>query len=451
MKSYDEIERSVRQKASLRIAEQKRHKTAFIRRTAALTFGTAAVLGIGVFTQAMKAPRKPAHLGSNIVSETSTTTSATTTANITTEKSILITTTSGSTTAHTSSTRVTTSSAINSTIVSVHTTAGTTHAVSAETTHQTTTAPAKTTPTTSTANLEERIANIYMKMSDMAPILQQYSAINEKGERIPTCAMMFPDKDYLAIISFEKGGDDYHLDINNDGRVDYCDLLEVSAYSQTYVSGYPSEKYKQSNYLAMRKAIPDDNTYRNLAQFTQKLKNEKWSIFTEYMIFKGFDIPDSDDLDVQLKEYAGDRPIPEKAFSDVLLSVTAKKKYYDELYDFLYKDLNKEHVYSDFQLEMFGKIDSGEYFPDANRDGVIDYMDIYKLILYNKYYETMADEKDWLYENCIYSPNDNLMVTKNYLVLYLFYYKGQDYVSNIEMQLEYEKETERLSAPTVIP
>lgn len=85
-------------------------------------------------------------------------------------------------------------------------------------------------------SLEERVANIYMELPDMVPILQQFPLINEKGERIPNCAMMFPDKDYLAIIRYENGDDDYHLDINRDGIVNYCDLLEVAAYSQNYVS-----------------------------------------------------------------------------------------------------------------------------------------------------------------------------------------------------------------------
>ena len=67
----------------------------------------------------------------------------------------------------------------------------------------------------------------------------------------------------------------------------------------------------------------------------------------EYAIFKGQDIPDSDGLETQLREYAGDRPIPENAFTDAVNSVSSSKKYYDDLYDFLYKDLNKEHTYPD--------------------------------------------------------------------------------------------------------
>ena len=41
-----------------------------IKRTAALTLGTAAVLGIGIFTRAMKPPKKPTPNQSGIITET---------------------------------------------------------------------------------------------------------------------------------------------------------------------------------------------------------------------------------------------------------------------------------------------------------------------------------------------------------------------------------------------
>ncbi len=451
MKSYDEIAESIIKKYNSR-REQKRRKAAVFRRTAALTLGTAAVLGIGIFAQTLKPPKPPTSDSGSIITETSPSPPAPA---VTSAKPASVTTTAVTSaqkaTATTASAATSTSSERTAaTSSATRTAARTTASAAATTAQQTTAAPTSTTPAVSTASLEERIASIYMRLPEMAPILQQYPAIAENGEKIPTCAMMFSDSNYLAIINYENGINTSQLDINGDGRVDFCDLLEVTAYSQTYVSGYPSEKYKQANYNAMRKAIPDDTTYYNLSHMELREEYRK-RVFTEYMIFKGLDIPDSDELESQLREYAGERPIPDNAFTDAVSSVSNAKTLYDKLYDYLYNDLNKEHTYSDYQLEMFGKIDSGEYFPDANRDGVIDYMDIYRMLLYIRNEADYQRDKDWLKENCIYSPNENLMMTKNYLVLYLFYYKGQDYVSNIEMQLEYEKEQERLSAPSIVP
>ena len=48
-----------------------------IKRTAALTLGTAAVLGIGIFTRAMKPPKKPTPNQSGIITETETTSAET--------------------------------------------------------------------------------------------------------------------------------------------------------------------------------------------------------------------------------------------------------------------------------------------------------------------------------------------------------------------------------------
>ena len=53
MKSYDEIAESIIKKYNSR-REQKRRKAAVFRRTAALTLGTAAVLGIGIFARSSR-------------------------------------------------------------------------------------------------------------------------------------------------------------------------------------------------------------------------------------------------------------------------------------------------------------------------------------------------------------------------------------------------------------
>lgn len=57
--------------------KQKKRKSILVRRTAALTLGTAAVLGTGIFTHAMKPPKKPTPSQSGIIAETETTSAET--------------------------------------------------------------------------------------------------------------------------------------------------------------------------------------------------------------------------------------------------------------------------------------------------------------------------------------------------------------------------------------
>ena len=57
------------------VIEQRKRRNAIIRRTAALTLGTAAVIMIGISTQLLKAPSKPTPASSGIITETSEITS----------------------------------------------------------------------------------------------------------------------------------------------------------------------------------------------------------------------------------------------------------------------------------------------------------------------------------------------------------------------------------------
>ncbi len=74
MRSYEEQEKRAYEKAEL-LAEKKRRKAMFIRRGAAIGLGAAAVLGIGIFTNAMKPPKRPVE-ESGIISETAETTAS---------------------------------------------------------------------------------------------------------------------------------------------------------------------------------------------------------------------------------------------------------------------------------------------------------------------------------------------------------------------------------------
>ena len=100
------------------VIEQHKHRNAIIRRTAALSLGTAAVLMIGISAQLLKAPKKLTPASSGIITETSEATSAdavTTTLPLRTSTTTLPATT-------TSTSDVMTTSSVSQTTVIVRTT-----------------------------------------------------------------------------------------------------------------------------------------------------------------------------------------------------------------------------------------------------------------------------------------------------------------------------------------
>ena len=143
MKSYEELEANAYKKAESVIAAEKRRKTILLRRSVALTLGTAAVLGIGIFTHAMKPPKKPTSDRSGIIVETETTSAETTSAQTSSSTAAPKTTTTKQMT--TATTTATTASARQS-VTTVRTTA-----TAARTTTETVRTTAAASPTTTTA------------------------------------------------------------------------------------------------------------------------------------------------------------------------------------------------------------------------------------------------------------------------------------------------------------
>ena len=76
MRSYEEMADNILRKYDSYL-EKKHRKTVIIKRAAALTLGTAAILGIGIFANALKPPQKPNPEQSGIVVETETTSAKT--------------------------------------------------------------------------------------------------------------------------------------------------------------------------------------------------------------------------------------------------------------------------------------------------------------------------------------------------------------------------------------
>ena len=68
MKSFDEIEKSVREKAKYRIQERN-HRKEIINRSIAMVLGSAAVIGIGIFANVLTPPPKPVAENTDIISE----------------------------------------------------------------------------------------------------------------------------------------------------------------------------------------------------------------------------------------------------------------------------------------------------------------------------------------------------------------------------------------------
>lgn len=149
MKSYSEIEANAYKKAEQRIISRRKHRSAFIRRTSAFTLGTAAVLGIGIFTHAMKSPKKPFPNQSGIIVETETTSAETTTAPTSSSTAAPQTVTTEQTTVITALTTVSSARSTASTVRT--TTAARTTAAAARTTRTAVTTTAATSPMTTTA------------------------------------------------------------------------------------------------------------------------------------------------------------------------------------------------------------------------------------------------------------------------------------------------------------
>ncbi|MCR5708446.1 MAG: hypothetical protein K6G82_09250 [Ruminococcus sp.] len=124
------------------VIEQHKHRNAIIRRTAALSLGTAAVLMIGISAQLLKAPKKPAPESSGIIIEASEPNNSAS-SSVTAAASVTTTTTSAS--ESTQKTTKATHSAVTS-------------AVSRYTTPISTTAPSVTTTAVSTAPTETTTA-----------------------------------------------------------------------------------------------------------------------------------------------------------------------------------------------------------------------------------------------------------------------------------------------------
>ncbi len=446
MDRYEEKAKKIMARGEVIIAERKRRKT-MILRSFAIGVGTAAVLSVGLTTFALRPPKKPTPSQSGIIVETETTSAETTVAptspsttapqTVTTEQETTVTTTAiSSSTRKTTTTLRSTTKASRTTAVASRTTevaVDTTAAVQ-------TTAPTVTCLAPTTEDIEERIANIIMRMPEMITVAKALPAVDEGGNRIPTFPMLINDRFYMLMLQYERGELEYTFDFNDDGKLDICDDIEFEACKACNTYKNQFGRYPV-NYNEM---FPDKEVVERAEHWLTN--NEPVYVITYSMLYHNVEIPDAETIEEIAREYVGDRPVSDDVFKKVSNDMSNIKHNYDENYEQYYEALNrKEEDYSEFLLTLFKKIDSGELFPDADQDGSVGYMDIYYIL---KYYEEKAtgfsrgifsdSEVEWIEGHCDLD-GDGWVNAKEctWLMNYLFYYKKYDYVTHIEMEMEY--------------
>lgn len=437
------------------LAERKRRK-AMILRSFAIGVGAAAVLGVGLTTYALRPPKKPTPSQSAMIVETENKLAETTVAQTSSSTTVSKTTATKQVTTAVSTTATTSSARQNVTTVPTTSRASRTSATAARTTEAAvnTTAVVQTSLPTVTSlaptskDIEERIANIVMRMPEMITVVQALPAVNENGEHIPTFSMLVDEHTYFMILKYDNGELDYSFDINNDGIVDVCDVLEykLCCYcKQFYVrwNEYPRD---------FDELFPDKDIFQRASAFYSNLYLYNGEYYlTDYMIYHKTDIPDAETIEEIAREYAGDRPIPDDVYKNVSKDMSSIKQSFDANYERNYIALNrKENEYPEFQLVMYKKLDSGEVFPDADRDGSIGYMDTYYIL---KYYAEKAtgfsrgvfsdSDIEWIEGHCDIDTDGRVDAKEAaWLMNYLFYYKKYDYVTHIEMEYRASQEPE---------
>lgn len=178
--------------------KQKKRKSIIVRRTAALTLGTAVVLGIGIFTHAMKPPKKPIPRQSGIIVEAETT-SAVTTAALT---SSCTTTPKATATKHVTTTAVLTT-ATKSSVLQTTTTACTTATVTR------TTRRATITTVTSTAVTMQNVTTTTvstMTHGDLTVSTASFTGETTNMEPVTSTVSTNPpqDKKIYVMITYEE-------------------------------------------------------------------------------------------------------------------------------------------------------------------------------------------------------------------------------------------------------
>jgi len=290
------------------VIEQHKHRKAIIRRTAALSLGTAAVLMIGISAQLLKAPKKPAPESSGIIMEASQPNNSAATS-VTGAASV--TTATISVSASTQKTIQTTTSAVIS-ATSKYTTPISTTAPSVTTT-AVSTAPTETTTAiqTTAACIEGSTACVGTEL-----IETNTSAITKKQ------IVGILDNDYLLYYAACKNNETVSVSTNQLESILYEGEIsvtyDVSKYENEHATLYSIKEFSPKFVIAVKtstdsepklywKYLAEFDTFEELTEGTQLEKN-----LVLNGIYKGYVEP-------------GEEPIGYPSYSDLAELLNSKE------------------------------------------------------------------------------------------------------------------------------
>ena len=162
-----------------------------------------------------------------------------------------------------------------------------------------TTAPTVTCLAPTTEDIEERIANIIMRMPEMITVAKALPAIDEDGNRIPTFSMLVDDRFYMLMLQYERGELEYTFDFNDDGKLDICDDIEFEACKACNTYKNQFGRYPV-NYNEM---FPDKEVVERAEHWLTN--NKPVYVITYSMLYHNVEIPDAETIEEIAREYVG--------------------------------------------------------------------------------------------------------------------------------------------------
>lgn len=385
MRSFDEIEKNAYKKADIRLA-RKKHRQTMIRRSAALSFGAAAIIGVGICANALKPPRKPAPESRGIITETSEETSAeavNTTTLPQTSKTTTLATMSFVNTSISTTVRTTAVAAItNGKTSTIKTVITTTSPMASEHTPETTT-------TISQGGITMKKITAFIAALTTTGLLSptpSYAVSPPDGHRI-----MFTQSELNMFKEYEDGT--YDPDINGDTTFDICDVFELRLYGERFMYCFETYGYDQSKYTELSEQYSKEAANRILKCYnaedsfrfmpvssggTDPNNPTGAQILARYYLYKNGSFPSDSEVFSELQNRSFIAPTSES-------DIASFAEYIGKLCDnIVYSDTyDDKRTYSEAELEAFARFDSGEVNADVNGDGVKDFFDGYDVLVYH--------------------------------------------------------------------
>ena len=439
MKNYEDMAKAVL-KARDEYIKKKRKRILFIKKASAVSFGAAAILGIGICANALKPPKKPTANNSGIITNTTeaVTTSAgssvqTSAKSATTQKQTITTsvlTTSPSTKAVSSEVQ-TIAAGVNrnnsSTSVSYdeYTVGSGTQTPISDTSTQTTTTEINQ------GGIDMKKISAFITALTLTVSLspENFFAEASNGEK----QIMFTQSE---LYQFKCYGNELSPDINGDEVFDICDVFELKLYSDRFCECFEKYGYDQSKYTELSKHYSQSacgrilKCYNAEGEFTfMPVGKEGAEYLTRYYLYLNGTYPSDDEIYSSLQNRAFFTTANDEDIAEFL-------RYINELRESIIyaDDYDTEKKFSDEQLEAFARFDKKEINADINRDGVVDFMDGYDVLIYSVLKNNMgqtSENNEYLSEETWKTIEKNGDVTldgtvdeKDYELLMSYYYRN---------------------------